>query len=160
MLFLTKNNGALNIFITPELYSDAKKPFVKNLTGIGFYRVAFNLLQVFRNKLGDPYLNVNALHKFECEKMVVTIFKEDDFVLLKFNIKLELADRTVPDDVQHFFDSTYNILIKPDKLLAPSNLKEKLSSQGEKIKKLSKEKQLKSLMLAYENFFLYDIDNN
>ena len=31
--------------------------------------------------------------------------------------------------------------------------------QSEKIKKLSKEIQLKSLTLAYENFFLYDIQN-
>ena len=43
-------------------------------------------------------------------------------------------------------------------MLAPSNLKEKLFGQGEKIKKLSKEIQSKSLTLAYENFYLYDID--
>ena len=40
-----------------------------------------------------------------------------------------------------------------------SELKEKLFGQGEKIKKLSKEIQLKSLTLAYENFFLYDHEN-
>ena len=40
-----------------------------------------------------------------------------------------------------------------------SDLKEKLFGQGEKIKKLSKEIQLKSLTLAYENFFLYDHEN-
>ena len=66
ILFLTRNNGALNIFITPELYRDAKKYVVKNLTEIGFHRVPFNLFQVFRNKLVDPYLNINALYEFEC----------------------------------------------------------------------------------------------
>ena len=60
----------------------------------------FNPLQVFRNKLNDPYLNLNALYEFECEKTVVTSFKEDYFVLPKFDLKLELADRTVSDDVK------------------------------------------------------------
>ena len=42
-------------------------------------------------------------------------------------------------------------MIKPDK--------KKLFDQVEKIKKRSKEIQLKSLMLAYENFFLYNLEN-
>ena len=42
---------------------------------------------------------------------------------------------------------------------APSNLRENLFAQGEKIKNLSKEMQWKSLMLAYENYFLYDLEN-
>ena len=62
MHFLTRNNGALNIFIIPELYRDAKKSFVKNLTEIGFYRVPLNLLWDFRYKVNDPYLNINALY--------------------------------------------------------------------------------------------------
>ena len=68
MHFLTRKNGALNVFITPELYRDAKKSFVRNLREIGLYRVPFNLLQVFRNKLNDPHLNLNALYESECEK--------------------------------------------------------------------------------------------
>ena len=89
MHFLTRNNGAINIFITPELYRDAKKSFVRNLTEIGFYRVPFNLLRDFRYKLNDLYLNINALYEFGCDKMIVTTFKEDDFVLPKFDLKLE-----------------------------------------------------------------------
>ena len=54
---------------------------------MGLHRVPFNLLQVFRNKLDDPYLNLNALCEFECEKTVVTSFKEDGFVLPKFDLK-------------------------------------------------------------------------
>ena len=88
MHVLTRNNGSLNIYITPELCRDAKKSFVRNLTEIGLYRVQFNLLRVFKNKLNDPYLNLNALDEFECEKMVVTTFKQDDFVLPKFDVKL------------------------------------------------------------------------
>ena len=50
-------------------------------------------------------------------------------------------------------------MIKPDKIAAPINLKEKLLGQGEKIKQLSKEIQLKSLTLAYENVFQYNCEN-
>ena len=50
-------------------------------------------------------------------------------------------------------------MIKPGKISVRSDLKEKLFGQGDKIKKLSKEIQLKSLTLAYEKFFLYDLEN-
>ena len=50
-------------------------------------------------------------------------------------------------------------MIKLDKISAPSNLKEKVVGQDEKISKLFKEIQLKSLTLAYENFFLHDLKN-
>ena len=50
-------------------------------------------------------------------------------------------------------------MIKPDKISAPSDLKEKLFGQGGKIKILSNEIQLKSLTFVYENFFLYDLEN-
>ena len=50
-------------------------------------------------------------------------------------------------------------MIKPDKISAPSDIKEKLFGQSKKIRKISKEIQLKSLTIAYETFFLYDIEN-
>ena len=102
MLFLARKNSALNIFKTPELYRNAKKSFVKNLKETGFYRVPYILLQVFINELNNPYLNRNVLHKFECEKTVAITFKEDDFVLLKFEINLQLADGAVSDDIKNF----------------------------------------------------------
>ena len=61
--------------------------------------------------------------------------------------------------IKKYFDSTENILVKPDKEAASNNLKRDLFGQGEKIKKPSKEMQLKSRTLAYENFFLYDNKN-
>ena len=45
------------------------------------------------------------------------------------------------------------------KISTSRNLKEKLFSQDEKIKKLSMEMQLKPLTLAYENFVIYDLEN-
>ena len=50
-------------------------------------------------------------------------------------------------------------MVKLDKEAATDNLKTNLFGQGEKIKKLSKEIQLKSLTLDYENLFLYDNKN-
>ena len=61
--------------------------------------------------------------------------------------------------IKKYFDSTENILVKPDKEAATNNLKRDLFGQGEKIKKPSKEIQLKSISLAFENFFLYDNKN-
>ena len=52
-----------------------------------------------------------------------------------------------------------NILVKLDKEPTTDNLKTDLFGQGDNIKKLSKEIQLKSLTLAYENLFLYDNEN-
>ena len=132
MLFSAKNAGALNIFITSDLYRDAKKTFVWDLAEIGFYRVPFHLLQDFRYQLDEPYLNLNT-YEFECDKIVVTSFKVDDFVIPKFDLKLELADRTVLDGVKSIFNSSNTILIKPDKIAAPRDLKEKSFGQREKI---------------------------
>ena len=70
-----------------------------------------------------------------------------------------MADWTASDDAKNIFDSSDTILIKLDKITAPSDLNEKLFGQGEKIRKISKEIQLKPLKLAYENFLLYDIEN-
>ena len=49
---------------------------------------------------------------FEFDKTVVTSSKEDDFVLPKFDLKLELADWTVSDDIKKIFDSPDTILMK------------------------------------------------
>ena len=76
-----------------------------------------------------------------------------------FKFKVKFSDRTVSNEVKKKIDSTENILVKLDKEAATDNLKTDLFDQGEKIKKLSKEIQLKSPTLPYENFFLYDNKN-
>ena len=72
---------------------------------------------------------------------------------------MELADRTVSDDVKNVFDISDTNLIKADKILASRDLKENLFGQGKKPKQLSREIQLKPLTLANEIFFLYDLKN-
>ena len=134
-------------------------PFVRNFKEIGFIRVQDNLLQTFRKELNDPDLKINALYEFECSTPTMLNFQKEDIVLSDFKFKVEFADRTASDDVKKIFDSTDTILIKTDNISTPSDLKEKLFGQGEKIKKLSKEIHLKSLTLAYKNFVLYDLEN-
>ena len=66
MIILPRYYGALNIFITSELYRDVKMGSVRNLRK-GFIRVQDNLLQTFRKKLNDPDLNIYVLSEFECK---------------------------------------------------------------------------------------------
>ena len=157
--FIPKYYGALNIFITPDLYSNANKSFVRSLSYVCYIIVQDNLFQTFRQILGNNEIKINRLYDFECSMTTTVTIQEEDFLLLDFKFKVEFSDRTVSDEVKKYFDSTENILVKPDKEAASNNLKRDLFDQGEKIKKPSKEMQLKSRTLAYENFFLYDNKN-
>ena len=89
---------------------------------------------------------------------MVAIQKENYF-LPDFKLKVEFLDRAASDEVKNLSDSIENILVKPDKEASTDNLKTDLFSQGQKIKKYSKEIQLKSLTLDFENFFLYNNKN-
>ena len=157
--YIPKCYGTSNIFITPDLYSNANKSFVRNLSYVCYIIVQDNLFQTFRQILDNNEIKINRLYDFECSMTTTVTIQEEDFLLLDFKFKVEFSDRTVSDEVKKYFDSTENILVKPDKEAASNNLKRDLFDQGEKIKKPSKEMQLKSRTLAYENFFLYDNKN-
>ena len=45
---LPKYYGVFNIFIMPDLYTNAIKSFVRNISYVGFIKVKDNLLQTFR----------------------------------------------------------------------------------------------------------------
>ena len=154
-----KYYGVFNIFIMPGLYTNANKSFVRNISYDGFINVKDNLLQTFRQKLNDPDLNLNRLYEFKCSRTTTVAIQKKDFALPNFKFKVKFSNRTAKDEVKKIFDSADNILIKPDKEAVIDDLKEELFGQGEKTKKLSKVVQLKSLTLAYENFFLYDLGN-
>lgn len=59
--FIPKYYGASNIFITPDLYSNAKKTFVRNFLYVGYINVQDNLLQTFRQILIDNEINIYRL---------------------------------------------------------------------------------------------------
>ena len=155
MTVLPRCYGALNVFITPELYRDGNMFFVRNLKKLVLLEskvIFFKRLE----KKNDPDLNINALYEFECDMLTTLSFQKQDFVLPNFKFKVEFADQRAFGDVKKIFDSTNTILIRPNKISAPRDLKEKLFGQGEKVRKLSKEIQLKLLRLAYESFLLYE----
>ena len=93
--------------------------------------------------------------------------KEDDFVLpsefkIDFKLKTTTTAAAATDDqiFEKTFKSTFSLL--EDKLkikeVTPTNI-EDLQGQSGYIKKLSEKVNLKSLTHAYENFFLYDLEN-
>lgn len=95
MLVLAKNTGPWNIFIMPELCRDQK--VLQKLGHIECHIIVSFL------EINDAYLNLNTLYEFECEKAVATTFKKDDFVLPGFNLKLELENGTLSDNVKNIF---------------------------------------------------------
>ena len=131
-----------------------QKTFVRNLSYVDYINVQDNLLQTFRQILNDNEININRLYEFECSTTTTVAIQEEDFVLPDFKFKVEFSDWTASDEVKKSFDSTENILVKPDKEAATDNhLKTDLFGQGEKIKKLSKEIQLKSHLLMKISFY-------
>ena len=94
---LPKYYGVFNIFITPDLYTNAMKSFVRNISYVGYIKVKDNLLQTFRQKLNDPGLNWNRLYKFKCGRTKTVAIQKEDFVLPNFKFKVEFSDRTAKD---------------------------------------------------------------
>ena len=86
--------------------------------------------------------------------------KEERFILPDFNIHVKLKDQSLNELFKKTLESSYSILESDRKLktLGPFDI-ENLSGQSGYIKNLSKKVNLKSLTHAYENFFLYDLEN-
>ena len=86
--------------------------------------------------------------------------KEERFILPDFDIHVKLKDQSLNELFKKTLESSYSILESDRKLktLGPFDI-ENLSGQSGYIKNLSKKVNLKSLTHAYENFFLYDLEN-
>ena len=86
--------------------------------------------------------------------------KEERFILPDFNIHVKLKDQSLNELFKKTLESSYSILESDRKLktLGPFDI-ENLSGQSGYIKNLSKKVNLKSLTHAYENFFLYNLEN-
>ena len=86
--------------------------------------------------------------------------KKDDFVLPDFKIDITTKKSTIVDTVfKKMLEFSYSILEEEKKKeIAPENIEE-LQGQSGYINKLSEKVNLKSLTHAYENFFLYNLDN-
>ena len=89
-------------FITPHLYSKAKKSFVRNLSYVGYINVQDNLLQTFRQILNNNEININRLYEFNLSvvKRQQSQFKNRILFPQILNLRL---NQTVLDEVKIFF---------------------------------------------------------
>ena len=152
--------GDAEFYLSPELY--ANKSFLKKFNETMTVDVTTSILNSFRTRLKDQNYSISKIYGFKSSTgFTQLVFKEDDFILPDFKIHIKLKD---PSKTTALFKETveffYLILEKnlKNKKLAPTNI-EDLQGQSGYIKKLSEKVNLKSLMYAYENFFLYDLEN-
>ena len=148
------------MYLSPELYAK-NKSFMKDFKETGEVNVTSNMLQFFRTQLKYQSYNVSKIYSFRnlfaCSN---EIMKEEHFILPDFNIHVKLKDQSPNELFKKTIESSYSILEsnRKVKMLAPSDI-ENLSGQSGYIKNLSKKVNLKSLIHAYEKFFLYDLEN-
>ena len=86
--------------------------------------------------------------------------KEDDFALPDFKIHVKLNDQSSTELIKETLEFSNSVLETDRKVknLAPTKIDD-LSGQVGYIKNFSKKINLKSHTHAYENFFLYDLEN-
>ena len=155
----------VDLYITPELYA-RNKSFLRNLNEIDPLNVTSAILTKFRTQLNDPDFSVSKIFGFRNAIAYSNyILKFGDLILPDFKIFIKIkTPKTVDDVFKKTLESTYSLLYnnsdqKTIKEAAPENLEDDLQGQSGYLKKLSQKVNLKSLTHAYENFFLYDLDN-
>ena len=165
--------GNVNLYITSELYSARNKSFLKNLNEITPpLNVTSSDLARFRTQLNDPDFSVSKIYGF---KNIVSqsnyIFNFNDFFYPDFKVFINIkTDKKVNDVFKKTLESTFSLTdnknvfstdqkVKTIKEEAPEKIETDLQGQSGYLKKLSEKVNLKSLTHAYENFFLYDLDN-
>ena len=169
--------GGIDYYITPELYAKDKSIF-KNLSEIPAINVTSTLLSRFRNQLNDQDFSVSKIYGFKGNFLYTTYSRLsiNDIILPDLNITIK-SQQKVNDVFKKTLESTFYLLdntkistnkiskpsadqrIKTLEETAPEKIESDLQGQSAYLKKLSEKVNLKSLTHAYENFFLYDLDN-
>ena len=75
---IPKYYGTSNIFLTPDLYSNANKSFVRIALYVGYINVPDNLFQTFRQILNDNEININRLYECKCSTLTTVEIQEED----------------------------------------------------------------------------------
>ena len=170
--------GGVELYITPELYAKNKSIF-KNINEIAPINVTSDLLNRFRTQLNDPVFSVSKIYGFRNVFPYTNyVLNVNDLIMPDFNVFIKIKNSQKVNDVfKNTFESQYNLLdnktyssektstpsldqrIKTIKEIAPEKIESDLQGQSGYLKKLSEKVNLKSLTHAYENFFLYDLDN-
>ena len=145
----------IEIFFTPTLYEKLKTKIKfntsKTLTDLELFNLRSRYSFVGKNKLFYSFINKDANKKW--------ILKAEDFALVDDNIKI-----TTPiADKQSIFNFSANMNdndngTKTLKIKSPKDVIEKL--QSNELNFLQSQKiNSRAVTYAYENFFLYDLEN-
>ena len=172
--------GGVDFYITPELH-EKKYSIFKRVPEIPSITLTQTELNEIRRDLQDNDFTASKLYGFRNKKTysVYQILSLDDFVIPDFNVPIMLkkGKEKIDDDSKKIFEGSFYILdnkintsktteivsknkrITTIKNIPPENLQESLGYQYIFLKNLIKIVDLKSLTYAYENFFLYDLEN-
>ena len=172
--------GGVDIYITPELY-EKKHSILKRVPEIPSITVTKTELDDLRKELKDNDFTVSKLYGFRNTKAKLTypILSVNDFVIPDFIVPVTIKKEKekIDDNVKKIFEGSFYVLdnkvntsktteiISKNKRSAaikntlPDNLEENIGGQYIYLKNLIKKVDLKSLTYAYENFFLYDLQN-
>ena len=167
--------GGVNLYLTRELYRRNKSIFknssFKEITPVDGTPT---LLSRFRTQLNDPDFSISRIYGFNGVYLYQQYrFEFNDIVIPDFNAYIKIkSPKEVNDVFKKTLELTANLTdnnklatfstdqkVKTIKEAAPKNLETDLQGQSGYLKKLSEKVNLKSLTYAYENFFLYDLDN-
>ena len=157
---ISKILGGVHLYLSPELYAK-NKSFMKDFKETGEVNINKKTLQFSQRQLKNQSYNVSKICGFRnLFAYSDVIIKEEHFILPDFNIHVKLKGQSSNELFKKTLESSYSILESDTKVktLAPSDI-ENLSGQSGYIKNLSKKVNLKSLTHAYENFFLYNLEN-
>ena len=170
--------GGVSFYITPELFAKGGSIF-KNQSRIADVVVTPALLSRFRTQLNDPDFSVSKIYGYKGTfYSSIGTFTYSDLVMPEFNTTIKIKSPKEVDNVfKSTFESKFNLSdnvtysseetstpstdqrIKKIKETAVANIENDLQGQSGYLKKLSEKVNLKSLTHAYENFFLYDLEN-
>ena len=138
-----------SIYVTPSLYHKLKS----KLTFSGVVLLNDSQLQDIKTKLNNTKFNISKFYIFwahHTNPNATWTFSVNDFTIPNKNINIKSK--------QDIFN--YSSEKKIEKVKAPQDLIQRLqSTQLNLVQSLLKKVNLKSLTHAYENFFLYDLEN-
>ena len=142
------------IYFTPSLY----KNFLKKLTFLGIVILTDSEVLAIRQKLGNNKFNNGTFYTFmNRNSNAKWEFNMNDFTIPNNNINIKSTGDRKQDIFNYISENKPNM---SEKVKAPKDLMENLESKElTLLKSLSKKVNIKSLTHAYENFFLYDLEN-
>ena len=148
-----------NIYVTPSLYQKLKR----KLTFSGKIRLNDFQLQDIKTKLANTKFNKSVFYVFTNRDSNATwTFSINDFTIPNTNININIKSK---QDIFNYssekkIDISEKKVDMSEKVKAPQDLIQRLQSKElNLIQSLLKKVNLKSLTVAYENFFLYDLEN-